>query len=514
MAPTSQSPEKAPPRAGQSARTSGWPAAVVAGCGLEDSSAAARAWRWVAVLLFGYVLARPVSSNVVLVPVLAAMGAVAVGAILVCRRRLSPVLLPCLLTTFTFAFVGLAAGPTTPGFWSSALVFVAAPLLYWLATAALDEKTLRLVFHAAAVVTTFIGTTVALYAAQNAGLVPSVVPSWLLNQYGAGFGQQAGASFGGSNYTQVRFYALSTLVATGPMWVGSLFVDRDSLLPPRWLRVTAALAATAGALTGGRRALALVLILTPVLVWLMKISMARPGSRRPSTKRRGGLVVGGLAAVVAVGFFPGIFSGGVVGAAWQSVTSYATHGSFTGASAAEDSVRNYQAARLIEAWSQSPVFGHGFGATMHDFWRDPIRPWRWELQYHALLFETGIVGALIVVFGVAATANTVLRAARTRPDLMPSLIVACAGAAGMLIGNASNPYLQAPGHVWSIFLPLAVANVILTSGESRGAARLGGWPWRRPVTTPLNEPAAVTDTGGHESPGRTLDDVPGAAISR
>lgn len=35
----------------------------------------------------------------------------------------------------------------------------------------------------------------------------------------------------------------------------------------------------------------------------------------------------------------------------------------------------------------------------------------------------------------------------------------------MLIGNASNPYLQAPGHVWAIFLPVAVANLMLRSAQ-------------------------------------------------
>jgi hypothetical protein len=49
----------------------------------------------------------------------------------------------------------------------------------------------------------------------------------------------------------------------------------------------------------------------------------------------------------------------------------------------------------------------------------------------------------------------VLRA-RYDDDLFPAAIAALVGALGMIIANASNPYLQAPGHIWIVLLPLAV----------------------------------------------------------
>ncbi|HYH34398.1 MAG TPA: hypothetical protein VD814_04530 [Nocardioides sp.] len=424
-------------------------------------------WRWVAVLLFGYVLARPVSANSILVPVLAGMGALAVGAILLARRRIVAPLVPAALTTFIFAVIGLSVNPTNPGFVGALLVFVAAPLLYWLIVAAVDERMLRMAFSAAAVVTVFVGSTIAIYVAQETGSLPAILPSWLLEQYGAGFGE--------GDYTEVRFYGLSTLVATGPMWIASLLVARDSLLPPWWLRAVAAVAATTGTLAAGRRALAVVLVLAPVLAWLLTFLLTPRGMPRMRPERTRVLVLGGSAVLVAA-FAPGSPFGGVLGSAWGSVLSYVTGRPVAGSASSDDLLRTLQADKLLDAWAESPVFGHGFGATIQGFWRSQEEPWRWELQYHALLFQTGIVGALLIVLGALLTLNAVLRAARARPDLVPSLVVACMAATGMLIANASNPYLQAPGYVWAIFLPVAVANVMLSSG---GGKHPGPAPQRR-----------------------------------
>ena len=430
------------------------------------------AGRWLAVLLFGYVLARPVSTNQVLVPVLAAIGAMAAGTLLLSRRRLAPPLVPAVFATFAFALVGLLAGPANPGFLGGFLVFVAAPLLWWMAAAAMDERTMRAAFTTVAVVTVFVGGLIAVYAAGNTGVLPQLVPSWLLDQNGAGFG--------GGHYTEVRLYGLSTLVAAGPLWIASLFVGRDALLPPHWLRLLAAIAATAGTLTGGRRALALVLVLAPFIAWAIR-SILQRRQRGEGATVQGRVLVLAMGGLAVVGFLPGLLSGSVIGAAWQSLASYVTGAAFPGGNAADDRLRTYQAGRLLQEWSNAPIFGHGFGATIDGFARDWAEPWRWELQYHALLFQTGVVGMLIIVIGALLTLNAVIRAARVRPDLVPSLVVACTGAAGMLIGNATNPYLQAPGHVWSIFLPVAVANVIFLNAERRQA-----------VEAPVTElPAAV-----------------------
>ncbi|MGY1914937.1 hypothetical protein [Blastococcus sp. SYSU DS0973] len=463
------------------------------------------AWRWVALLLFGYVLARPVSTNYILVPVLAGLGALAFGAMLIARRRLAGPLVPAVLTTFVFALVGLAVGTTNPGFMGGLLVFVAAPLLYWMIVAAVDERMLRMAFSVAAVVTVFIGATITIYVAQQTGSFPAVVPDWILEQYGAGFGD--------GDYTQVRFYGLSTLIATGPMWIASLLVHRDRLLPPWWLRTAAAAAATAGTLAGGRRALAVVLVLAPALAWLLKFLLTPRGTPRSRAERAGVLVVGGP-AVALLALAPGSPFSGILGAAWGSLLSYVTGDSVAGYSASEDRLRTLQADKLLDAWAQSPVFGHGFGATIQGFWRSQEEPWRWELQYHALLFQTGVVGALLVVAGALFTLNAVVRAARARPDLLPSLVVACIAAAGMLLANASNPYLQAPGYVWAIFLPVAVANVMLIRGGHQQAPAPSGHPSQvRPAGRSRGAGSSVSEPRSGQLGSTLVTEAPAESIA-
>jgi hypothetical protein len=421
-------------------------------------------WRWAAVLLFGYILARPVSSNQVLVPVLAAMGALAAATLFFARRPLAGPLVPVLFATFAFGLAGLAAGPTNPGSMGGILVFVAAPLLYWMVATAVDERMMRAAFTVAAVVTIWLGATIALFVAQETGGLPSILPSFLLDQYGAAFGGEYGrVGASSSDYTQIRFYGLTTLVATGPMWVASLFVPRDSLLPPQWLRALAAVTAAAGTLAAGRRALALVLVLSPLIAWLIRLLVTRGrGVSLPGRQRRT-VLLGGVAVLAALSVVPG--ASGVVTAAVSGLWGYVTGDPSAAGSSPDDVLRTYQARRLLDAWSESPLFGHGFGATMTDFARSFEEPWRWELQYHAILFWTGIVGVLLIVAGALLTLNAAVRGARSRPDLVPSLVVACAAATGMLIANATNPYLQAPARVWAIFLPVAIANIMLTSGR-------------------------------------------------
>ncbi|MGY1716246.1 hypothetical protein ACI78R_17410 [Geodermatophilus sp. SYSU D01106] len=400
------------------------------------------------------------SSNAVLVPVLAAMGALAGATLFFARRRLAGPLVPVLFVTFAFGLVGLAAGPTNPGVMSGILVFVAAPLLYWMVATAVDERMLKAAFTVAAVVTVWLGTTIAVFVAQETGSLPSVLPAFVLDQYGAAFGGEYGrVGAGASDYTQIRFYGLTTLVATGPMWIASLFVPRDALLPPQWLRVLAAVSAVAGTLSAGRRALALVLVLSPLIAWLVKKVVSRSGGRRLQGRQRRTVLLGGVAALAALSVVPG--SSRVVAAAVGGLWGYATGDPASAGSSPDDVLRTYQARRLLDAWSESPLWGHGFGATMTDFSRSFEEPWRWELQYHAILFWTGVVGALLIVAGALLTLNAAIRGARVRPDLVPSLVVACAASAGMLIANATNPYLQAPARVWAIFLPVAIANVML-----------------------------------------------------
>lgn len=414
-------------------------------------------WRWAAVIAFAYILARPVSHGEILYPTLAVLGAIAAGAILLGKARLARELNGAAFATFMFGLGWLLIGADNPGFANAAMIFIAGPLLYWMCAAAMDERMLRLVFHVAAWVTVALGLVIVLYVAGSTGLIPQLLPDRLLEETGAGLGELASG-----DATQIRFYSLSTLVATGPMWAASLLVGRDSVLPAPWLRVLAAVAAVGGGLVGGRRALALVLVLAPLLAWLVKVIVARRGRALRVDAR---VLIGGVAALaVAVAAAPTLLSGAVLSNAWRSIVDFFAGG--TAGVGGEQFIRSYQAERLLAEWSSSPVFGHGLGHVIQGYERSTDQPWQFELQYHALLMQTGLLDCLVILAGAVVTLNAVIKAVRARPDLAPTLVVACTAAVAMLIANATNPYLQAPGHMWAIFLPVAVANVMLAVPRS------------------------------------------------
>jgi hypothetical protein len=135
--------------------------------------------------------------------------------------------------------------------------------------------------------------------------------------------------------------------------------------------------------------------------------------------------------------------------------------------ALQQDIRILEGQELLNGWSGSPIIGHGFGATLNGFDRDPNRPWNFELQYHLILFQTGVIGILIGFLALLFTLRQLRTAARATPQFASTLLVTTAGAASVLVANAIDPYLQAPGHMWAIYLPLAVANIMLLSSTRR-----------------------------------------------
>jgi hypothetical protein len=116
------------------------------------------------------------------------------------------------------------------------------------------------------------------------------------------------------------------------------------------------------------------------------------------------------------------------------------------------------------------LVGRGFGAAIDrsGLQRD-TEPWKTELQYHAIFYWTGLIGVLLAL-AVALTAFLAVRKAyRVDPTLRGALFAGSVGALCLLMANASNPYLQAPGHMWPLFLPLMIACVSLRRSDGVSA---------------------------------------------
>lgn len=405
--------------------------------------------RLLAVASFTFLLLMPVSQGQLLVVTFAVMIGAATMTIAVERKVLTLPLMGVAFFTLLLGMFGLLVGADNPGLVNSAGVFVIAPVVYFISISAIDQSTLKALLTTCAVMTVVAGLYILVYVGGELKVIPQVIPTSVLELTGAGFGQIG-------NGTEIRFYGLSTLAASAPMWVLSLAVKRDDVLPNLPLRAAAAMAGVAGAILGGRRAIILALVLVPLIAWVLRRIATRPGPAAVSPVQ----ATAGIGAIfVIILVAPAIIANPIVVNTGGSLVSF-----FSGVEvdvSTSQSTRSEQADQLTRAWLQSPLWGHGLGATIPGYFRSETQPWQFELQYHVLLMQTGVIGALLVAAIVVMVVVSAKKASRLRPDMNPTLTVTlCAGVA-MLIANSTDPYLQAPAHMWAIFLPLAVINVML-----------------------------------------------------
>jgi len=344
---------------------------------------------------------------------------------------------------------------------------------------------IRVVLLWLAISTSLLSTVIVLFVAGQKGLMPQLVPSSLLQASGAAFDPAANL---------IRFYGLSTLAAAGPLWAASLVLPADTLMPRLSLRVSAASTSIAAALVAGRRAIVVVIVIAPLLAWMSAavirwkwgpkvmagqmnwaVGVAFRGRFRMAAALGTTLVV--LAAVYIAA--PSLVPLSEISRAFNSAAML-----FGGGTGVAD-VRVAEAKALIGGWLRSPVLGNGFGAVLPSFVRDPQKPWSFELQYHLILFQTGLTGALLGILALLATVRQLRRAARAMPANSATLVVTATGAVSLLLANAVDPYLEAPGHMWAIYLPLAVANGLLVAhmNSDRG-------------DTPVLKSGRLADTAG------------------
>lgn len=395
------------------------------------------------------VLYRPVSNNNVLVPVLGLLGATSAFLVLRHRSALHPLLIPVVLLQAAFGVYGTSVGVLrgAPGASAGVLVYLAAPVLWWVWACAHDAAMLARTFRVVVYVTLGLSSAIILYTSAQRGLIPAVVPSSLLEAQGAGFRTQ------GLSYTQIRFYGLSTLAAAGPVCLAIAVLPRHRLLSAPRVAMVAGLLALLACLQAGRRSQVLAMVVAPVLLVIGRRVFRIERTRVMQARN---VAIGYvLAVVVSVAFMFDFVSPRVFVEAVNGVVDVVTAADSAGV---DDQVRIEQVRQLTDGWMERPVTGNGVGAVLPDYARDPQRPWNFELQYLLLLFQTGAIGVAMLA-GVAALLARATRSARERaPELSQLMLVAGIGAASMLVVNASNPYLQAPGHQWPLYLFAATVN--------------------------------------------------------
>jgi O-antigen ligase/polysaccharide polymerase Wzy-like membrane protein len=258
-------------------------------------------------------------------------------------------------------------------------------------------------------------------------------------------------------YTHMASFTLATLVFAVPFVVASLLViPREHLFARRawlWAALAAGLLAL---LLGGRRAGILNAALSPLVAALLWLWL--PGRERRRTAWRYVAFTAGAAAalVVAAVVLDRFFGWTPTG----QLTAFSSGFDFQGDEFAME--RRAQFVALLRGWAEHPFFGHGFG-TAAEVIRNADRPWEYELQYAMLLFHTGLFGAALYASGVVWVFAQLVRVIRGGGAAGVQAIPVAVGSLMFLVANATNPYLQAYGQLWTLFLPIAVLNVYPTA---------------------------------------------------
>ena len=206
----------------------------------------------------------PVSNNELKI---ACLGAVAlVVGLEAIAKRAHPIFTR---TPFAFALIFAAFGAflmvlgivrNNPGAWFVSGIFVIWPLVYQWILLPLRFRGVVSVLKVLTWCTIAMGLIALLFLGTERGLLSS---SELLNAYP----DMAVVEYDG--YTQMRFYAISTLVFAVPFLIASFVVPRELINPigSRSLRMTALVLGLAVAVLSGRRALWLVAALAPAVAW-------------------------------------------------------------------------------------------------------------------------------------------------------------------------------------------------------------------------------------------------------
>lgn len=400
---------------------------------------------WVILGTFGYMLMIPVGHTPVLMVALLLMAVSSVFLVVGENRTLVRELrVPAILSAAVIV-LGVVVGIGNPGWAHSLIAWAAAPVLFWTWAAALTGELIRKLLWVA------VWATVALAAITLviALTIPTGLPAAVLHPIFGG--NSSGFAFG----SIIAVYGTSTLMATAPMWIVGSLLPRTSVLPDRRWMIAPAVLSLVATVVSSRRATVALAIAIPVVI-LIAYWFTRDRSKPVTLTKRTRLFIIGGAAVAVVAIVAASFTR-VVQRTVLGVVGLATGQAQT----LDEHLRFEQLPKLWEAFLSSPVWGTGIGMTIDGYSRHETRPWVFEMQYNMLLAHIGILGAVMLIAAVVLIVIALWKAIKVRPDLRPVFAVVAAAALSILVGNALNPMLQAPGHFWSVFLLIACINAAL-----------------------------------------------------
>jgi len=408
---------------------------------------------WPAYILFFMMLFVPTTYQPIKA-VLLAMILLTIGTGALVRGRLHLhmwVLLWTLLMVVTgLAFMSLGMVNNAPGALRVGTVYVLWPLVYTLLVSGISGKR---VVDGIFKVMIFSLIAISIYSISYLLYVAGWLPHALYIDLNMG---QAVGFYGG--YVEYNLYNISSLNYLVPFVLAMLFVNHKRIGVPisrLWLWVSCLLGIVV-AILSGRRAVWLILAISPMIVIVMRMFLSQRFKVLNRRKVRRFLVAFPVIAVVLA-----LLGIRILGLNFSVIFEQLVSGFNFVNGGASESARAEQFFALMNGWMDSPLFGAGHGASVAGSLRSVKMSWAYELSYVALLFHTGIVGFFIYSAGVIWAFWMGLKIVRSGHWLGVYMLPTLVGTACFLIANSTNPYLAKFDYIWVIFLPVSLINLWL-----------------------------------------------------
>lgn len=443
--------------------------------------------QWSQVLCLAWITWLPVSHGEILYPALA--GVLGSSVALIVLQRLS---VPGELRWMAGIYYALVAvlvlsafARGNPGAAHQAALWTGVPLIWGAWALTLRGDHLRRTLWTLVLSTVVTGLVVVWLGVHALG-APRLFPAPLMEI------QQMWFTVAASTQIEMHYMGLSSLIGLAVLTISlASLPGRLESLPPIWLIRVAAALAFVSAVASGRRGLTVVAVLAPLLcvAWaIVLITRHRWEGASVKSYWRDAAIGATCVALLALSpLGPNLTS--LVGAHsgvidWSGVladdggSAQGSEGSTSEPppppsggevlDADEDAIRIDQASELIEHWRERPVIGHGLGAVLDTgFERDPARPWMFENQPLQVLMNIGLAGcAVLAVLGLLML--RLMRRAWAVGTHHRLLVASGLMVFLMLLANATNPYLAAPGHGWVVFMWAGVCAAALSPGSRRG----------------------------------------------
>jgi hypothetical protein len=228
----------------------------------------------------------------------------------------------------------------------------------------------------------------------------------------------------GNGYLQLGSSNIISMFVVAPYLLTLQFRSDAGRYNSKLTKLALFLSLTLTALSG-RRALWVVIAVMPCLVLVQSWITGTARAIRPR------VLVG--AGVISIVLLSAVLLGPRMG--FEVGSADRLQQAFSG----EDE-RTVQAPYLLAGFERYPLFGSGFGGYA-GYTRSDVHPWSYELTYHTMLFNMGVVGVAFIVSIFVLYFWIAIRLLRKFKEGSAVPFALLISVVSLLIGAYSNPYL-------------------------------------------------------------------------